>query len=165
MIVEQVRHKPPTPLDRPRELVIACPSFRSHVNLSRIVRLAACAGVNRIIACGSTKIDPKISRGGGEQVKIERHRTLKAVLKDRKADGFRLVGLEQSTGSKSIYDYKFQRKSLLVIGHERLGLTEELLAMIHDLIEIPVHGLPYSHNVATATTMAVYEYCRQYPRG
>jgi tRNA G18 (ribose-2'-O)-methylase SpoU len=27
-----------------------------------------------------------------------------------------------------------------------------------------VFGLPYSHNVATATAMAMYEYCRQFAR-
>jgi len=29
------------------------------------------------------------------------------------------------------------------------------------VIEIPVFGLPYSYNVATATALALYEYCRQ----
>jgi hypothetical protein len=28
-----------------------------------------------------------------------------------------------------------------------------------------VWGMPFSYNVATATTMAVYEYCKQYPGG
>jgi tRNA G18 (ribose-2'-O)-methylase SpoU len=39
------------------------------------------------------------------------------------------------------------------------------LNVLDDVIEIPVYGQPYSFNVATATTMAVYEYCRQYPNG
>jgi tRNA G18 (ribose-2'-O)-methylase SpoU len=30
------------------------------------------------------------------------------------------------------------------------------------VVEIPVYGLPYSFNAATATSMAIYEYCRQY---
>ncbi|MEM1304885.1 MAG: TrmH family RNA methyltransferase, partial [Planctomycetota bacterium] len=29
----------------------------------------------------------------------------------------------------------------------------------------PVWGLPHSYNVATATCMALYEYCRQFPAG
>jgi tRNA G18 (ribose-2'-O)-methylase SpoU len=33
------------------------------------------------------------------------------------------------------------------------------------VVEIPVYGLPYSYNVATATAMALYEFCRQYPSG
>jgi tRNA G18 (ribose-2'-O)-methylase SpoU len=162
---EHLRHKPFTPLDRPRELVLACPSFKSSVNLSRIVRLAGCASVERIIACGSGKIDPTIARDGGEHVLIERRRTLIPVLKKLKQEGYRLVGLEQTDRSHLIYEYEYERKTALVIGHERHGMTDQELALMDDLIEIPVYGLPYSYNVVTATTMAVYEYLRQFPSG
>jgi tRNA G18 (ribose-2'-O)-methylase SpoU len=40
-----------------------------------------------------------------------------------------------------------------------------LLPLLDKVVEIPVYGLPHSYNVATATTMALYEYCRQFPRG
>ena len=53
--VAHVRHKPPTPLGRPRELVLVCAPLRSNVNLSNIVRTAGCCGVTRLIACGSAK--------------------------------------------------------------------------------------------------------------
>ena len=52
-----------------------------------------------------------------------------------------------------------------MIGNERLGLTDESLNLLDRVVEIPVYGLPYSHNVATAVAMALYEYCRQFPRG
>ena len=41
----------------------------------------------------------------------------------------------------------------------------DFLKLLDDVVEIPVWGMPYSYNVATATTMALYEYCRQYPAG
>jgi tRNA G18 (ribose-2'-O)-methylase SpoU len=162
---EHLRHKPLTPLERSRELVLACPAFKSSVNLSRIVRLAGCAAVEKVIACGSAKIDPAIARDGPENVLIERRRTLLPVLKNLKQDGYRLVGLEQTDCSHSIFDYSYQRRTALVIGHERHGMTDEELAIMDDLIEIPVYGLPFSYNVVTATTMAVYEYLRQFPLG
>ena len=82
----------------------------------------------------------------------------------RKA-GYRLVGLEQSTDSQDLHEYRFRRKTALVIGNERTGLTPDLLAMLDDVVEIPVWGMPYSYNVATATAMCLYEYCRQFPDG
>lgn len=162
---EHLRHKPLTTLNRPRELLLACPAFKSSVNLSRIVRLAGCAAVVKVIACGSAKIDSTIARDGGEHVLIERRRTLLPVLKTLKQDGYRLVGLEQTDRSQLIYKYSFHRRTALVIGHERHGMTDEQLSMMDDLIEIPVYGLPFSYNVVTATTMAVYEYLRQFPNG
>lgn len=165
MTFRHERHKPPTVLARPRELVVALPPLRSNVNLSRIVRAAGVCGVRRIVACGPAKVDAKIARDGAEQVTIELHRTLEPTLKDLRGDGFRLVGLEQATGAKTLYQYAFDRRSALVIGHERHGLTEGVLNILDDVVEIPVYGLPYSHNAATAAAIAMYEYCRQFPSG
>ena len=161
----QVRHKPPTPLARPRELVLCCAPMRSNVNLSNIVRTAGCCGITRLIAGGSPKIDKTIARDGADQVQIEPHRTLPPVLKELKAEGYRLVGLEQTTNSVSLHDYRFERRTALVIGNERLGLTEEELSLVDVVVEIPVWGLPYAYNVANATAMALYEYCKQWPAG
>lgn len=162
---EHERHKPPTALSQPRELLVVCAPLRSNVNLSRIVRAASCCGLTRIVCTGHAKLDRKIARDGADEIAIEVHRTLPPVLQELKRQGFRLVGLEQTTGSQSIHAYRFERRTALVVGNERTGLTAELLALLDDVVEIPVWGLPYSYNVATATTMALYEYCRQFPAG
>jgi tRNA G18 (ribose-2'-O)-methylase SpoU len=160
-----VRHKPLVELARPRELIVACPPMQSHVNLSRIVRVAGCCGVEKVIACGHAKVDRKIARDGADAVIVEVHRSLPPVLKKLKADGYRLVGLEQTTNSESLYTFRFERRTVLVAGHERQGLTDDVLELLDHVVEIPVYGLPYSYNVATAATMALYEYCRQFPEG
>lgn len=87
------------------------------------------------------------------------------VLEKLKADGYRLVGLEQTTSSVPLFSFSFPHQTALVIGNERIGLTDEVLRLMDDVVEIPVFGLPHSFNVATATSMALYEYCRQYPSG
>ncbi|HTU25544.1 MAG TPA: TrmH family RNA methyltransferase [Pirellulales bacterium] len=159
------RHKPPTALERPRELVVACAPLRSNINLSHIVRVAGCVAVERVICCGNAKVVDKIARDGADSVTIEVHRTLPPVLAVLREEGYRLVGVEQTTHAVNLSDYQFQRRTALVIGNERLGLTEDLLALVDDVVEIPVWGLPFSYNVATATTIALYEYCRQFPGG
>ena len=121
--------------------------------------------MTRVIACGNPKIDPKIARDGLTQVALEKHRTLSSVLKKLRDDDYQLVGLEQSTGSQPLPDFAFDRRTALVIGNERTGLTDELLSQLDRVVEIPVFGMPFSFNVATATAIAMYEYCRQYPRG
>ena len=165
MPFKQERHKPPSPLDQPRELLIACAPLRSNVNLSHIIRLAGCAGMNRVICCGNAKVIDKVARDGADTVQPEVHRTLPPVLKRLRADGYQIVGLEQTSEAESLYDFRFDRRTSLVIGNERLGLTEEELAEVDRTVEIPVYGLPYAYNVHTAVAMAVYEYCRQFPRG
>ena len=137
----QERHKAAWPLDRPRELIVACPPMRSNVNLSRIARDAA------------------------ETLQVDVHRTLPPVLGRLREEGFQIVGLEQTTGAVSIFEFAFARRTVLVVGNERSGVEDDVLRLLDHAVEIPVYGLPYAHNAATAGVMALYEYCRQYPRG
>jgi tRNA G18 (ribose-2'-O)-methylase SpoU len=161
----QERHRPHAPLDRPRELIVACPPMRSNVNLSRIVRAAGCCGVRRMICCGSSKPIGKIARDAAETLHVELHRTLPPMLQKLRAEGFQIVGLEQTTNAQSIFQFAFQRRTLLVVGNERTGIDQDVLRLLDHAVEIPVYGRPYAHNAATAAAMALYEYCRQYPRG
>jgi tRNA G18 (ribose-2'-O)-methylase SpoU len=159
------RHKPPQKLVRPRELVVVCAPMRSNVNLSRIARVAGCCGLARIICSGPAKLERKIARDSVDTLTIESRRTLLPVLETLRADGYRLVGLEQTNNTRSLHHYEFHRRTALIIGNERAGLTDDILARLDDVVEIPVWGLPYSYNVAAAATMALYEYCRQFPDG
>ncbi len=161
----QQRHKPPIALQRPRELIVACPPMRSNVNLSRIARAAGVFGIQRMICCGTAKVIDKIARDADNVLEIEVHRTLLPVLKKLRAEGYQLVGLEQTNDSESLFTCSLPRKMVLVVGNERLGIDEEVLRLLDTTVEIPVYGRPYSHNAATATIMALYEYCRQFPQG
>ena len=121
--------------------------------------------MQRIVAAGHAKIDPEIARIHDGQIQVDVHRTLPPVLEKLKQQGYSLVGLEQTTNSVSIYEFSFPRRTALVVGNERQGLTDDVLAVVDHVVEIPVYGQPLAHNVATATAIALYEYCRQFPNG
>ena len=158
---EHQRHKPPTETTSSMELLLAVPQLQSNVNLARIVRAAGCCGLQRIIVEGKQKIDAKIARDSLEQISIQRHRSLLPQLPRLQSEGYRLIGLEQTTNSESIYTFRFPQRSVLVIGHERHGIGDEMLKLLDGVVEIPVFGRPLSYNVATATAMVLYEFCRQ----
>ena len=160
-----LRHKAPDTFAVPRELVVACAPMRSHVNLSHIVRTCGCFGIRRVIACGAARLDDKIARDGADSVELEVHRSLGPVLDRLKREGWQLVGLEQTTGSETLFSFPFVSRTVLVVGNERLGLETEILDRLDRVAEIPMAGLPHSLNAATSTAIAVYEYCRQFPAG
>ncbi len=159
------RHKPPQALVAARELVVACAPMRSHVNLSHIVRTCGCFGIRRVIACGAARLDDRIARDGADSVELEVHRSLGPVLDRLRGEGWQLVGLEQTTSSESLFQFGFVSRTVLVIGNERLGLEQEILDRLDRVAEIPMAGMPHSLNAATSAAVAVYEYCRQFPRG
>jgi len=73
-----------------------------------------------------------------------------------KREGRQIVALEQTTSSVPYHRAEYTAPVTLIVGHERLGVREELLSLSDTAIEIPVHGLGNSHNVATATGIALY---------
>lgn len=162
---EHLRHKAGSSLSRPRELIVACAPMRSNVNISSVARTASACAIERLVLTGNASLISKIARDGAEKLEVSIHRSLAPVLQKLRSEGYRLVGLEQTTNSTNIHHYNFSRRTVLVIGNERTGLTQEILALLDDVVEIPVYGLPHSFNAATAASMALYEYCRQYPSG
>ena len=101
---KHVRHKEPTSLERERSIILACPDFHSSVNFSRMMRLAGCAGIKRMVVGTSIKPDPNIARDAIDYVQVDRRRTLKNWLVKQKED-YRVVALEQSNQSSCLYDY------------------------------------------------------------
>jgi tRNA G18 (ribose-2'-O)-methylase SpoU len=120
--------------------------MRSNVNLSRIVRAAGCCGVMRVICCGNAKVVGKIARDACDVIEIEVHRTLPPVLKKLREEGYQIVGLEQTSNSTLLYEFSFQRRTVVVVGNERSGIDDEVLKLLDHTVEIPVYGLPYAHN-------------------
>ena len=161
--IRHLRHKAPAQLVRPRGLLVVVPQVRSSVNLSRIVRAAGCFGIRQLISLGNVKVDRTIARDAVDFVEVHVHRSLLPVLQKYRALGYRIVGLEQATASQSLFAYRFRHQTLLLLGHERHGLEDETLALVDDVVEIPVYGQPASFNLATSAVMAMYEYCRQDP--
>lgn len=161
-LFEHQRHKPrnTSHLSGAGELIVACAPMRSNVNLSGIARSASASGIKRLMLTGNAKLISRIARDS-DDLSVEIHRTLGPVLKKFSEQGYRLVGLEQTTNSRNLNHYQFPEKSVLVVGNERLGLTDEILGLLDDVIEIPVYGMPHSFNVSSATAMALYEYRRQ----
>jgi len=137
--------------------------MRSHVNLSHIVRTCGCFGIRRVIACGAARLHEKIARDGADAVQLEVHRSLPPVLDRLRDEGYEIVGLEQATGSESLFSFAFAPRTVLVVGNERTGLEADVLAKLDRVAEIPMAGMPHSLNAATSASIAVYAYARQHP--
>lgn len=163
----QLKVKEPLKLEREREIILVLDHFQCNTNLSQVIRTASCFGIRKVIAGGRGKAVPKVTRENEVPLDIELkvHRTLPNVLKKLKAQGYRVVGLEQTSGSHDIHEYRWERKTALVVGNESTGILPQSLALLDDAVEIPLWGVPHSLNAAHAASVALYEYCRQYRNG
>ncbi|HLV61480.1 MAG TPA: TrmH family RNA methyltransferase [Fredinandcohnia sp.] len=78
-----------------------------------------------------------------------------------RAQGYRLVVLEQAEGSVPLHRADLRGPLCLAFGHERLGVEKELLEQADLVLELPVWGMANSINVAMALGIVGYEAMRQ----
>ncbi|OGL69005.1 hypothetical protein A3E96_03740 [Candidatus Uhrbacteria bacterium RIFCSPHIGHO2_12_FULL_46_13] len=140
-------------------------------NVGSIFRTADAAGCEKIYLCGITPgpLDRfgrpnqkllKVSLGAERYMPWERSRLTMGLLDKLKVKGYRILAVEQSKNSISLYKMKPLRskstKCVLVVGNEINGLSPALLKRADKVIEIPMRGKKESLNVAVAFGIAVF---------
>lgn len=84
-------------------------------------------------------------------------------LRQQKAQGYTLIGLEQTDKSVELnHNVNFPKKSLIVLGREREGVPGEVLAELDFCVEIKQVGVVRSMNIQTATAVIVHAYSAQH---
>ncbi|XP_036684376.1 probable methyltransferase TARBP1 isoform X1 [Balaenoptera musculus] len=82
-------------------------------------------------------------------------------LQQKKAEGYTIVGVEQTVKSLDLTQYCFPEKSLLLLGNEREGIPANLIQQVDVCVEIPQQGITRSLNVHVSGALLVWEYTRQ----
>lgn len=146
------------------EFVLALDGIQDPGNLGTIIRTADSANIKTILVSKDTvdAYSPKVVRstmGGIFRTKVIEVEDLAQSLIEYKNNGFKVLTTELSA-EKSIYDIDYQ-KSVVVIGNEANGVTEEVSKVATEKVIIPMLGKTESLNAAVATSIMIYEYVRQ----
>lgn len=136
-------------------------NIRSLYNVGSIFRTADGVGLEKLFLCGITGHPPdaKISKtalGAEKEVLWEYHQDARAVLRRLKGEGYRVVLLEQLDKSVPLQKFTCDSPVCLVVGNEISGVSEELLALCDETIEIEMAGLKNSLNVGVAFGVAAF---------
>lgn len=92
---------------------------------------------------------------------VPRGAALRAHLLTLRRQGYALVGVEQTHNSVMLDQWRFARRTALVLGAEKEGIDAELLPLLDACVEIPQSGQLRSLNVHVSGSLAVWEYTRQ----
>jgi 23S rRNA (guanosine2251-2'-O)-methyltransferase len=155
------------------DIIVIAHNIRSTHNVGAIFRTSEGFGVRKIILSGYTPYPtlandsrlPHIHRKLTDQI----HKTALGAetlvpfsyqatpdLAALRAEGYRIVGLEQDPLSVMLPDYHPADKIALLLGEEVNGITSDFRELCDDLIEIPMVGKKESFNVSVATGIALY---------
>lgn len=136
-------------------------NVRSMHNVGAIFRTADAFKVEKIILCGITACPPhreirKTALGADESVDWEYVKDSKEAIESLK--GYRVCALEQAENSLSLRDFSHSSgKVALIVGNEVDGVSQDLLDLCDDIIEIPQFGTKHSFNVSVSTGIALWE--------
>lgn len=134
-------------------------------NLGTIIRTAVAAGVDGLwLSDDSVDLDnPKVLRssaGAWFRLPIAVSSNLTKVVREYRSQGVQIIATLPKA-DKLYWDIDFTRPTLILLGNEGAGLTEELISLSNLQVKIPLNAGVESLNVAIASALLLYEAQRQ----
>lgn len=146
-------------------LVIVLDNVRSMHNVGAVFRTADAFSVDKILLCGITPRPPhreihKSALGATESVAWQYYESVKEAVLDLKTLKYEVLGIEQTTDSVLISDYKIDasKKYALVLGNEVEGISDEILSVCDGFLELPQFGTKHSLNVSVCGGIVIFEF-------
>ena len=142
-------------------------NVNSSQNISAIIRSCDGVGVLNFYYANKEDLDVKIhktiTQGSHHWLYRKRIDTVDKVsfLKAKQEEGFQIVVTHLSEKSISYRKVDYTKKTLLVMGNECDGISEEVLELADEVVVIPMQGMAQSLNVSVATALLLYEAERQ----
>ncbi|MDJ0973933.1 MAG: TrmH family RNA methyltransferase [Planctomycetota bacterium] len=155
-------------------VIVVLDNVRSATNVGLLFRLCDCLNVEALWLTGYTAY-PGVSEhatnrikktGVGGSLDVLPWRSIEDPVPEiarLQAEGWRVVVLEQGEGTTLWRDVDYGERTVLVLGHEREGVRDELLALADAVAELPVRGITNSLNIATCASAVLYEILARSP--
>ncbi len=152
-------------LQRDNPLIVILDGVQDPHNLGACLRSAAAANVDAVVLPKnrSASITPTVSKvacGGAEMVPVFTETNLSRVLEKCADNQLWSVALTGHTDT-SIYDVDFNQASVIIMGNEEKGVSQNLLHHADFSAKIPMLGDIESLNVSVATGVVLFEALRQ----
>ncbi|HEX2977110.1 MAG TPA: RNA methyltransferase [Bacteroidales bacterium] len=147
--------------------VIVLDNVRSQQNVGSIFRTADAFLAEAVYLCGITGQPPareiqKTALGATETVSWKYFSHTTEAIGQLKSAGYRIVAVEQAEGSTELQDFEVNpdKRYALIFGHEVNGVSEEVINMCDECIEIPQFGTKHSFNIAVSAGIVLWELCK-----
>jgi len=159
--IEQIlRHKQP-------DLQLFCDNVHMSQNISAILRSCDGAGVlyfhYAVNDDRCLRIHKTITQGAHRWVEHQRIDTAEKVafLKEKQKEGYQVVVTHLDESSVSFRDIDYTKPTMIVMGNEKDGVSDEILALADKRVIIPMVGMVQSLNVSVASALLLFEAQRQ----
>jgi len=146
-------------------LLIAADHITDEGNLGALIRTALFFGADGLVlprdrSAGLSEGVAKRSAGASLLLPVARVVNMARALDDLDQEGFWIIGAA-GDGRTDIYTFDWNRDTVLVVGREDRGLTQNARSRCHEIVAVPGSGRMESLNVAVAAGAVLSEISRQ----
>ena len=148
-------------------ITIVLDNVRSALNVGAVFRTADAFLIEKIILCGITSTPPnkeirKVALGATNSVSWKFKKNTYDAVSELKKNGYYIMGIEQAEKSLKLNSLNLPSKPLAIImGNEINGVSNKVLKICDDVIEIPQFGTKQSLNISVATGIVIWELWRK----
>ena len=147
-------------------ITIVCDAIRTPENIGMCFRISESFGVEKIYfhknspSLENRKV-VKTARNTIAQITHDFYSNFEQLIKQLKAEGNTIIGIEITDKSIDIQDFNFKNheKIVLLLGSERDGI--ENIELLDNTIAIPMYGRNSSMNVIHSLAITLYEATNQ----
>lgn len=149
-------------------VVLILDNIRSLNNVGSFFRTADSFLLEKIYLCGITGKPPhreieKTALGATLSVDWEYYTDTADVIKKLQENGYKTMAVEQHPKSIALQNIKVgnNEKIALVFGNEVTGISENIILLCNEVIEVPQMGTKHSLNVAVCGGIVCWEVLRK----
>ncbi|MDR1672146.1 MAG: RNA methyltransferase [Bacteroidales bacterium] len=138
---------------RTRYITVVLEDIYQSQNVSAVLRTCECLGVQDvhiIETFNPYRINPMVLKGSDKWLNIFRYDGTDAVVRLKK-EGYRIVATALGGHSTSLYEFDLSAgKCAIVFGNEKQGVSNDILNVADELLEIPMWGFTQSLNISVS---------------
>jgi len=153
----------PTPLEMLDDHIIMLDSITSTENIGSIARSASALGINSYLLPSNAphpyaRRSLRVSMGHISKLKYCIYDDIIKTIKYLQKAGYKVFAAEVNEGSIKLQDILVPKKWVILMGHEGKGLSQEIIDICDQCVEIEMSEGVRSFNVAVAASLLMYNF-------
>ena len=145
-------------------LIVILDNIRSLNNIGSVFRTSDAFRIEKIYLCGITATPPhkdiqKTALGSTESVDWDYTESTLELVKKLQSKDIQVLSIEQAENATMLNDFtpKPNTTYALVFGNEVKGVSQEVVSLSDEVIEIPQYGTKHSLNISVSCGVVLWD--------
>jgi len=152
-----------TPLEKMDDHILMLTEISNADNIGAIARSAAALGVHSYLVPQQgphpySRRAVRVSMGHIGRLNYHCYGDIKETIQTLKAKGYRIFAAEVTPDSTPLSQVNVPPKWVLLMGHEQLGISDDILSLCDEVVTIEMEPGIKSFNVAIAASIMMYRF-------